>query len=413
MQDSESEMVKRFVHSFHFRAIILTDGSGEEKPSCLNCRRQNNKCDYSIKLNWEGRTRRKASIEPPSPISSDSSAHILSFSLSPPHQQLASHGSGHASPEVAGNILPWDAGLPHAPTPDPGQNRKTAFENSDPSLEISNLIQMQNAIFPWQEQSPHLATTMSEEATLQETLSLLHSIESGPYPSPAETDCNRLLHRPDTSSDEIVNKSARNTLLPCTQQNELVSHADSPASSRDVYTPGKPIDFLLDKPGSHDEESGRPLDLSTSEKRWHAYLNSVTDNYGLDCGRPDLDLNKNDDHSALDVNHALGLINSQRKSGRNVESMEQQVNPVLGPCSQPVSDTYYAFPVSVDVPRYLSPLPMALLENPINLMYFHHFINHTARMLVPHDCEDNPFVSVLPSSKSRRRDQRVASILTM
>lgn len=413
MQDSESEMVKRFVPSVLFRAIILTDGSGEEKPSCLNCRRQNNKCDYSIKLNWEGRTRRKASIEPPSPISSDSSAHILSFSLSPPHQQLASHDSGHASPEVAGSILPWDAGLPHAPTPGPGQNRKTAFENSDPSLEISNLVQMQNAIFPWQEQSPHLATTMSEEATLHETLSLLHSIESGPYPSPAETDCNRLLHRPNTSSDGIVNKSARNTLLPCTQQNELVSHTDSPASSRDVYTPGKPIDFLLDKPGSHDEESGRPLDLSTSEKRWHAYLNTVTDNYGLDCGRPDLDLNKNDDHSALDVNHALRLINSQRKSGRTVESMEQQVNPVLGPCSQPVSDTYYAFPVSVDVPRYLSPLPMALLENPINLMYFHHFINHTARMLVPHDCENNPFVSVLPSSKSRRRDQRVASILTM
>ena len=269
---------------------------------------------------------------------------------------------------------------------------------------------MQNAIFPWQEQSSHLPTTMSEEATLQETLSLLHSIESGPYPSPAETDCNRLLHRPNTSSGEILNKSTRDTLLPCTQHNELVSHTDSPASSRDVYTPGKPIDFLLDKPGSHDEEPGRPFDLSTSEKRWHAYLNSVTDNYGLDCGRPDLDLNKNDDHSALDVNHALELISSQRKSRRNVESME---HPILEACSQPVSDTYYAFPVSVDVPRYLSPLPMALLENPINLMYFHHFINHTARMLVPHDCEDNPFVSVLPSSKSHRRDQLVTSILTM
>lgn len=396
---------------FLLRTLILTNCSGEEKPSCLNCRRQNNKCDYSIKLNWEGRVRRKASIEPPSPISSDSSAHILSFPLSPPHQQLASHDPAHASPEVAGNILPWDAGLPHAPTPDSGQNRKTAFENNDPSLEIRDLIQMQNAIFPWQEQSSHLPTTMSEEATLQETLSLLHSIESGPYPSPAETDCNRP-HRPNTSSDEILNNSARNTLLPCTQQNELVSQTDSPASSRDIYTPGKPVDFLLDKPESHDEEPGRPFDLSTSEKRWHAYLNTVTDNYGLDCGRPDLDLNKNDDHSALDVNHALKLISSQRKSRRNVESMEQ-VNPVLGPCSQPVSDTYYEFPVSVDVPRYLSPLPMALLENPINLMYFHHFINHTARMLVPHDCENNPFVSVLPSSKSHCIDQQVAYMLTM
>ncbi|MCJ1474671.1 hypothetical protein MMC13_003331 [Lambiella insularis] len=33
---------------------------GEEKPACINCERQDEQCDYSIRLNWEGRTKRKA-----------------------------------------------------------------------------------------------------------------------------------------------------------------------------------------------------------------------------------------------------------------------------------------------------------------------------------------------------------------
>ena len=32
--------------------------SGEEKPACTNCRRQSVSCDYSLRLNWGGRTKR-------------------------------------------------------------------------------------------------------------------------------------------------------------------------------------------------------------------------------------------------------------------------------------------------------------------------------------------------------------------
>jgi len=163
-----------------------------------------------------------------------------------------------------------------------------------------------------------------------------------------------------------------------------------------MFYPGIPIDFLLDKPEDHEED--RSLDLSTPQKRWQTYLRTVTDNYGLDCGRPDLDLNKNDDHAAIDVNRALQLINPHWHSQRDIEpeiSFAQELKSK--------NRTYYDSPVPVDIPRYLSPLPMNLLKNPINLMYFHHFLNHTAKMLVPHDCEDNPFVSVLPSSESRAK----------
>jgi hypothetical protein len=130
---------------------------------------------------------------------------------------------------------------------------------------------------------------------------------------------------------------------------------------------------------------------SVAQNKWKAYLTSVTDNYGLDSGRPDRDLSFNNDHAAIDINNALDLTSSRwRKEDAGSSPQPFSHNP---DCAG-----YYASPVPVNIPRYLSPLPSTLLENPINLMYFHHFINHTSRMLVPHDCEDNPFMSVLPSS---------------
>jgi hypothetical protein len=135
---------------------------------------------------------------------------------------------------------------------------------------------------------------------------------------------------------------------------------------------------------------------SMARNKWQTYLNSVTDNYGLDSGRPDQDLTFNNDHAAIDINYALDLISSRWRNEEPSQSKASQPDPE--PQVQFCSG-YYASPVPINVPRYLSPLPSSLLENPINLMYFHHFLNHTARMLVPHNCDNNPFISVLPSSE--------------
>ena len=35
----------------------------EERPKCQNCARQGETCDYSIRLNWEGRSKRKSNNE--------------------------------------------------------------------------------------------------------------------------------------------------------------------------------------------------------------------------------------------------------------------------------------------------------------------------------------------------------------
>lgn len=59
-----------------------------------------------------------------------------------------------------------------------------------------------------------------------------------------------------------------------------------------------------------------------------------------------------------------------------------------------VSRPSYTSPMSI--PRRLDPLPQLLLGNPKNMMYFHHYLHFTARLLVPHDCSENPFKHILP-----------------
>ncbi|KAI9038324.1 Zn(II)2Cys6 transcription factor [Aspergillus affinis] len=133
-----------------------------------------------------------------------------------------------------------------------------------------------------------------------------------------------------------------------------------------------------------------------SQRKWYTYLTSVTDNYGLDCGHPDRDLNQNDDHSAIDINSALNLVNQPGESLSDTAapgSPEKEAKASCFDCNY----AYYKSAVPINIPRYLSPLPATLVQTPINLMYFHHFLNHTARMLVPHDCGNNPFITVLPS----------------
>lgn len=122
-----------------------------------------------------------------------------------------------------------------------------------------------------------------------------------------------------------------------------------------------------------------------------------TETYGHDRGLPDWDLGRNNDTMAINggntpsehsdfeawLNDAdLGIP----EFGFRLESKDQAFNP----------GGYYASPVPIKIPKKLEPLPPTLTENPMNLLYFHHFLNHTARILVPHDCPENPFKTILP-----------------
>ena len=63
---------------------------------------------------------------------------------------------------------------------------------------------------------------------------------------------------------------------------------------------------------------------------------------------------------------------------------------------------HYSSKIAYEIPKSLNSLPDALSKNTINFLYFHHFINHTSKLLVTHDCMNNPFKTILPQSKRPR-----------
>lgn len=136
-----------------------------------------------------------------------------------------------------------------------------------------------------------------------------------------------------------------------------------------------------------------------SPSRPRAHSNTQVESYGFDHGQPDLDVPKNNDPAAIN-----GVSPSQHSELDTwLENVEPRV-PEFGFGLQKrefvfAKGGYYASPVPIMISRNLAPLPPILLDNPMNLLYFHHFLNHTARILVVHDCSQNPFRTILPQSE--------------
>jgi len=63
--------------------------------------------------------------------------------------------------------------------------------------------------------------------------------------------------------------------------------------------------------------------------------------------------------------------------------------------------TYYSGPMPIMISKSLTTLPDILQADLTNLLYFHHSINNTARLLVDNDDLENPFRTLLPYSKHR------------
>lgn len=116
--------------------------------------------------------------------------------------------------------------------------------------------------------------------------------------------------------------------------------------------------------------------------------------YGYDSGEPDKDIGLSDDAKAI-----MGYSPSDFKGGHESasEGMTRESYPSDFGFGMRETRNYYERRVEVWISKELEPLPPKLRQNPMNLLYFHHFLNHTARVLVPHDDpQSNPFRTVLP-----------------
>jgi hypothetical protein len=192
------------------------------------------------------------------------------------------------------------------------------------------------------------------------------------------------------SSEEQLRNGPRSTVTPVPQYTTAL--AQDPPDLRRLS-----VASLINDPDEEQKPVYRP-----SLRQYPITSNlERTTTYGYDLGRRDYDTPRNNDADAI-------MIFSPPVSRENTLNDEQGFtdNDFAAEFGQRSRDMafepggYYAKPVAIKIPQDLEPLPPQLLENGMNLLYFHHFLNHTARILVPHDCEQNPFRMVLPQSKN-------------
>lgn len=155
------------------------------------------------------------------------------------------------------------------------------------------------------------------------------------------------------------------------------------------------INTLLPRIGDGNRGAGSP----TGSKNRQPVVSGHEIFFGFDCGSPDYDLNKNNDLEAIaPIDSSEEVFIDDNLSPTSEQTPTESLH-IRRRSSFTTGGGYYVTPVRVKIPRRMTPLPSQLLDNPMNLLYFHHFIDHTARILVPHDCDENAFLKVLPASK--------------
>ncbi|KAI2793388.1 hypothetical protein POX_b03443 [Penicillium oxalicum] len=420
----------------------------EEKPSCLNCQRQGESCDYSVRLNWGGRSKR-ASIDSSAPILKGSRGTPVDFHAVVRLNDVESRNCSapavaekRAFKEAFINFKPGDFGSSEDASPNsnatfgafdsprPQTSSDIALSPSQGGNAFASALQRHSPGTPASVRpvNPHTlsqeiggtASSPADQAvdfpslsafvfhsnSISQPLSFLRDVSDPPrhlaVSSGTDQD-NQQQYAGRTGSHEerglsfLLNDIDEpvgpfRELTDC-RETPISAAAGSPSMANRGFDCGSTSSLARPSPFStisidDGGDTSNSRESVAAQNKWHAYLTSVTDNYGFDSGRPDRDLTLKNDHAAIDINSAVDKASPA--------SQAPQCNgfPVA---RKPNYSEYYTSPVPINIPRCLSPLPPSLLRNPINLLYFHHFLDHTSKMLVPHDCDKNPFLSVLPS----------------
>ena len=320
------------------------------------------------------------------------------------YQQSSSYPSpaesGLGSPRAGSNVLNSNGQSMQMPPPLPTSNHSTYSESarspngSNKRIKLSpraeTFARNPNRIYPSSSYGPSDPDDSIRPPYQPRTPTFFPPHLSNPLTPTASS----------TASDDLHQKWMRRPSPKVVQDNEvrrvsvnsLLSGSPEPPETR-------PRIIARSRTASVSTTSSALIGAGTSfHRRTHSA--SQTETYGLDRGLPDLDLPKNNDTAAIS-----GVSPSEHSE------LDAWLNDYVDAgmtefgFALPKRETvfakggYYASPVPIKIPRKLEPLPLMLLENPMNLLYFHHFLNHTARILVPHDCIENPFKTTLPQSR--------------
>ncbi|PSR99418.1 fungal-specific transcription factor domain-domain-containing protein [Coniella lustricola] len=404
----------------------------ETRPKCENCQRTGEACDYSIRLNWEGRKKKNPGFET---ILGHSPSESSASSLPPPRRPSDARSNSsratedHRSPLSATTPQTADdvtipRSEPQATPPIQPSSRPVVFsghlsinklENggqaslSSPDLaspifslprppnnSITRVcIDSNQAGAARQRPSKRLRYSVDLDAPRQSPQASPH-VTASTNPSAAASSPGLFATNPTSASvgslDSPLTPAASS---PYSEDGSMraTGFRQMALSSPDAHRMSV-SSLLSGPPGPAGPIHYAPPSQRTVNAKKNLCLSDVAMYYGLDPGFPDLDLGPNDDvHGILDLQ--MGIIQSEC----DLKACTGEHSPSVsdGKKNHDTRTGLYKQPLQVRIPRDLEPLPAKLLGNPMNLLYFHHFMNYTAKALVPHDDEQsNPYRHVLP-----------------
>ncbi|GIZ49628.1 hypothetical protein CKM354_001265700 [Cercospora kikuchii] len=395
----------------------------EARPQCANCQKHGETCDYSIRLNWGGRskggrdgasaesgsftfvTTPHSSSQQPRGLGGVGQEHVFSAQhiataprpvpLVPYTLFSASDTASQAPPSAIDPRLEYSQQQPYGSAIRPGSSASQPFvpQHGSPSQQPAPNEQQSPTSAPvgagaspeefhWSPQ--HGAKRLKLNGTSASRPSTTPRF--APY-TPMQPDLSPAsYHMPHTphSIGSIVN-------TPATPSSSLNSGSPYPPHPAALQVQDPPdlrrlsVKSLLSDPA---EDVDRP---KARRNESHGYRI-----FGYDHGLPDHDVPHNDDQNVIfprspDLRRTSTAVSEASHSSNDVEASQIAFEP----------GGYYQNPVPVKIPRRFDPLPDELTNNQMNLLYFHHFINHTGRVMVPHDCPENPFRVVLPQMAVR------------
>ncbi|KAL7628212.1 hypothetical protein AAE478_002411 [Parahypoxylon ruwenzoriense] len=353
---------------------------GEERPNCLNCQRTGETCDYSIRLNWEGRRGKRPEpdvadfgqevISPPLPARGFKLVHQYPLSDAPGTRRLEPLTGPTSQLKVERNRI-----LPQAVIPLESPALPMSVDDIDSSQPASKRARLASVLQSPDLQPAHLVEQRHNSAT---SSTLDSSVASFRF----------------TVGSGLSSASPLTPTTSSTYSDDDHRHASRRLSVNSLLSaPPGPIAFQ-DENASRIRTGLPPIDTRTRASAEVTY-------YGTDRGFPDHDLGKNDDMNAISGSSPLlqrEFLDTPfdepnddfawNEFGFGVETNE--FNDEEG--------GYYSRPVSIYISRSLEPLPQRLLENPMNLLL-------AVLLLVPYDDPHaNPFRTILPQMAVKNDD---------
>ena len=402
----------------------------------MNCDRNGDKvCDYSIRLNWDGRAKRKGTSTP-EPMTPERcpdpglGAPVFSNSALFSRNSSDVGSLGEIDPAIVLAELPFSSR--DAPQPSPQFSKfkgyvppgTTPRSEPRPSTSGSNKRKSQQEDEPFPEQdyfrnpleNGELPLQGDDEQPLKKTR---YGSDTSTSDSWSMQNQGYMTATTSNSGSSISPYTFQHTIEGPQEQSlakfsdeDFVAPMKPTAPSQEGYfrmpSTGASVPFASNDTRRMSVNSLLIQEEAQANKQGRHYRRNSNENsrfYGIDRGLPDRDIPDNDDAHILDV-----VTPTLYSMGFGDTEDEVATEFGFGLSSNKVAS--YENDLHVRIAKSLHPLPTMLHANPMNLMYFHFFIEFTARILVPHDCPANPFKVILPQSKNVKDTTLECELLT-